>query len=158
MIFRNITWPMEHVTVKEQRSSKKKHGLGTPKSKGDLCAVFGSKNDRWSLEKYVLNFTLIFRNLPWVPETFLARFPVSVKSLSYGRRCVGLRPTPKIPTAREKNLWYPAYQEPGSHYNRQRNHRKVTFLHQKLFWASQNKSNQSNEFIQHGFGVGEKVS
>lgn len=100
---------MKHVTVKEQRSSKKKHGLGTPKSKGDLCAVFGSKNDRWSLEKYVLNFTLIFRN-------------------------------------------------PGSHYNRQRNHRKVTFLHQKLFWASQNKSNQSNEFIQHGFGVGEKVS
>ena len=45
--------------------------------------------------------------LPWVPETFLARFPVSVKSLkwpaspilasAYGRRCVGLRPTPKIP-------------------------------------------------------------
>ena len=24
------------------------------------------------------------------------------------RRCVGLRPTPKIPAAREKNLWYPA--------------------------------------------------
>ena len=54
---------MEHVTFKEQRSSKKKHGLGTPKGKGDLCAVFGSKNDRWSLEQYVLNFTLIFRNL-----------------------------------------------------------------------------------------------
>ena len=100
---------MEHVTVKEQRSSKKKHGLGTPNSKGDLCAVFGSKNDRWSLEKYVLNFTLIFR-------------------------------------------------DPGSHCNLQRNHRKVTFLLQKLFWASQNKSNQSNEFIQHGFGMGEKVS
>ena len=31
--------------------------------------------------------------LPWVPETFQARFP---------------RPTPKIPAAREKNqLWYP---------------------------------------------------
>ena len=54
---------MEHVTVKEQRSSIKKHGLGNPKSKGDLCTVFGSKNDRWSLEKYVLNVTLIFRNL-----------------------------------------------------------------------------------------------
>ena len=27
----------------------------------------------------------------------------------YGRRCVGLRPTPKIPAAREKNLWYPGY-------------------------------------------------
>ena len=24
-------------------------------------------------------------------------------------RGVGLRPTPKIPTAREKNLWYPGY-------------------------------------------------
>ena len=35
--------------------------------------------------------------LPWVPETFLALFPVSV------------RPTPKIPAAREKNLWYPGY-------------------------------------------------
>ena len=26
---------------------------------------------------------------------------------AYGRRCVGLRLTTKIPTAREKNLWYP---------------------------------------------------
>ena len=26
---------------------------------------------------------------------------------AYGRRCVGLRPTPKISSAREKNLWYP---------------------------------------------------
>ena len=26
---------------------------------------------------------------------------------AYGRRCVGLRPTPKIPAVREKNLWYP---------------------------------------------------
>ena len=64
--------------------------------------------------------------LPWLPETFLEQFPVSVKSLwwparkvflatsllvasAYGRRCVGLRPTPKIPAAREKNLWYPGY-------------------------------------------------
>ena len=30
---------------------------------------------------------------------------------AYGRRCVGLRPTPKIPAAREKNLWYPGYFE-----------------------------------------------
>ena len=28
---------------------------------------------------------------------------------AYGRRCVGLRPTPKIPAAREKNLWHPGY-------------------------------------------------
>ena len=48
--------------------------------------------------------------VPWVPETFLARFPVSVKSLAasaYGRICIGLQPTPKIPATREKNVWYP---------------------------------------------------
>ena len=44
-------------------------------------------------------------NVPWVPETVLARFPVSVKASAYGRRCVGLRPTPKIPRRkREKPL------------------------------------------------------
>ena len=26
---------------------------------------------------------------------------------AYGSRCVGLRPAPKIPAAREKNYWYP---------------------------------------------------
>ena len=57
-------------------------------------------------------------SIPWVPETFLARFPVlsslflaasPLVALAYGRRCVGLRPTPKIPAAREKNLWSPGY-------------------------------------------------
>ena len=28
---------------------------------------------------------------------------------AHGRRCVGLRPTPKIPAVREKSLWYPGY-------------------------------------------------
>ena len=28
---------------------------------------------------------------------------------AYGRRCVGLQPTPEIPAAREKNLWYPGW-------------------------------------------------
>jgi len=36
---------------------------------------------------------------------FLAASPLVASA--YGRRCVGLRPTPKIPAAREKNLWYP---------------------------------------------------
>ena len=48
---------------------------------------------------------------PWVPGTFLARFPVSASLLvasAYGRSCV-FRPTPKIPAALEKNLWYPGY-------------------------------------------------
>ena len=51
----------------------------------------------------------------WVPETFLAPFPVSASPLvalaygdRYGQRC-DFRPTPKIPTAREKDLWYPGY-------------------------------------------------
>ena len=50
----------------------------------------------------------IFHALPWVPETFLARFPVFSVASAYGRRCVSLRSTPKIPTTREKNLWYPS--------------------------------------------------
>ena len=29
------------------------------------------------------------------------------KPSPHGRRCVGLRPTPKISATREKNLWYP---------------------------------------------------
>ena len=48
---------------------------------------------------------------PWVPGTFLARFPVSAPPLmasADGQRCV-FRPTPKIPAAREKDLWYPGY-------------------------------------------------
>lgn len=76
---------MEHVTVKEQRSSKKRHGLGTPKSKGDLCAVFRSKNDRWFLEKYVLfNVTLIFRNLAVIAtfKEITERLPSFFKSFS----------------------------------------------------------------------------
>ena len=44
-------------------------------------------------------------HITWVPETFLARLPLV--ALAYSRSCVGLRPTPKIPAAREKNLWYP---------------------------------------------------
>ena len=48
---------------------------------------------------------------PWVPETFLARFPVSALLLvasAYDRRCV-FRLTPHILAAHEKNLWYPGY-------------------------------------------------
>ena len=41
------------------------------------------------------------------PEVSLAASPLVAPA--YGRRCVGLRPTPKIPAPREKNLWYPAY-------------------------------------------------
>lgn len=38
--------------------------------------------------------------LPWVPETFLARFPVSMAP-AFGRRR-------SFPTHARKNLWYPA--------------------------------------------------
>ena len=61
-----------------------------------------------------------------MPETFLAQFSASVKSLqwparkvfvaasplvasAYGRSCVGLQPTPKILAASEENLWYKGY-------------------------------------------------
>ena len=59
------------------------------------------------------------QNVPWVPETFSSAdsgfCQVFIVTLSasplvasaYGRRCVGLQPTPKIPAAGEKNLWYP---------------------------------------------------
>ena len=73
-----------------------------------------SRNRKRALRKSVL-FSM---PVPWVPETFLARFPVSVKSFSRLRRS-WLRPTaedvsafgqtPKTPAAREKNLWYPGY-------------------------------------------------
>ena len=43
--------------------------------------------------------------------TCASRWPTFVlfflAASAYGRRCVGLRPTPKIPAVREKNLWYP---------------------------------------------------
>ena len=73
-----------------------------------------------SLEKELKNVSktrLVFANamtlaslVPWVPETFLARFSrFFLAASAYGRRCVGLWPTTKIPAAREKNLWYPGY-------------------------------------------------
>ena len=44
-------------------------------------------------------------------SVFLAASPLVASA--YGRRFVGLRPTPKIPAAREKNLWYPGYKNRG---------------------------------------------
>ena len=41
------------------------------------------------------------------PEVSLAASQLVAPA--YGRRCVGLRPTPKIPAPSENNLWYPAY-------------------------------------------------
>ena len=61
---------------------------------------------------YFLSWTLC----PWQvqPCTLGARdFSSAVSGFcqvvasAYGRRRVGLRPTPKIPATREKNLWYP---------------------------------------------------
>ena len=50
-------------------------------------------------------------NVPWVPETLLARFPVSVKASAYGRRCVALRPTPKIPRRKREKPLVPRVRE-----------------------------------------------
>ena len=51
-------------------------------------------------------------NTRLLPHVFLAASPLVVSA--YGRRRVGLRPTPKIPASREKNLWYPGYLRVGS--------------------------------------------
>ena len=42
-------------------------------------------------------------------QVFIVKKSVFLAASAYGRRRVGLRPTPKIPAAREKNLWYPGY-------------------------------------------------
>ena len=58
-------------------------------------------------------------HITWVPETstetFQARLPLVASA--YDRSFVGLRPTPKIPAAREKNLWYPGYRTQFSQMN-----------------------------------------
>ena len=60
-----------------------------------------------------LGMVMYANEVPWVPETFLAR----VRFLSIRRSWLrpteedvsALRPTPKTPAARERNLWYPGY-------------------------------------------------
>ena len=56
--------------------------------------------------------TLSWESIPWVPEAFHARFPVSVSGFAV--RVFGQRPKTCRPAAdeaprraREKNLWYP---------------------------------------------------
>ena len=100
----------------EWNNSKKRlfilwqEGSSTLKFWGWIQRPSGSRKSARSWSRFV----------PWVPETFLARFPVSVTfgivtrasplvASAYGRRCVGLQPTPEIPAAREKNLWYPGW-------------------------------------------------
>ena len=78
------------------------------------------REDPLAREKVLKNVSktrLVFTNanalasmVPWVPETFLARFSgFFLAPSACGRRCVGLRPTTKVPAARDKNLWYPGY-------------------------------------------------
>ena len=43
------------------------------------------------------------------PLVSLAFWSPWLQASAYDRRCVSLRLTPKIPVAREKNLWYPGY-------------------------------------------------
>ena len=46
--------------------------------------------------------------IPWVPKTFHARFPAStLVTLAFDRKFVGLWPTPKHPSAREKKSLVP---------------------------------------------------
>ena len=58
----------------------------------------------WIKYRFTIFLHAIISRLPWVSETFLARFLVAS---AVGRSCVVLRPTPKIPTAREKKPLVP---------------------------------------------------
>ena len=91
-----------------------------------MLMVYGLNAEKMNCER-IFNLFCLYGNvvkvnttsiLPWVLETFLARFPVSVKSLKGPARKgfsrgFGLRPTPKIPAVREKSLWYPGYLNPN---------------------------------------------
>ena len=46
-------------------------------------------------------------------QVFIVTRASPLVASAYGRRRVGLRPTPKLPAAREKNPWYPGYRGTG---------------------------------------------
>ena len=57
-----------------------------------------------------LNYIELYWELPWVPETFLARFPVSVKSLWWpALRRSWLRPTAEDVSAFGQHRKFPPY-------------------------------------------------
>ena len=56
---------------------------------------------------YRYKYTLGARAFSSAVSGFCQVFIVTRAASAYGRRCVSLRPTPRIPAAREKNLWYP---------------------------------------------------
>ena len=56
-----------------------------------------------------MRHTLGARDFSSAVSGFCQVFIVTRATSAYGRRRVGLRPTPKLPAAREKNLWYPGY-------------------------------------------------
>ena len=59
----------------------------------------------------VIKITLGARDFSSAVSGFCQVFLVTC---AYGQRCVGLRPTPKIPAVRGKNLWYPGMIMMGS--------------------------------------------
>ena len=97
---------------------------------GCVLMVYGLNAEKMNCER-IFNLFCLYGNvvkvnttsiLPWVPETFLARFrflsslysdPLEKFFLATSAYCVGLRPAPKIPAVREKSLWYPGYLNPN---------------------------------------------
>ena len=92
---------LPHVNATSLSPPRSQYQLNWTNDIGDINCLCN-----WIKYRFTIFLHAIITRLPWVPETFLARFLVAS---AVGRSCVVLRPTPKIPTAREKNLWYPGY-------------------------------------------------
>ena len=63
-------------------------------------------SQREERKRGVLGITLGARDFSSAVSGFCQVFIVT-RAKSFAARGFGLRPTPKIPAAREKNLWYP---------------------------------------------------
>ena len=89
---------LPHVNASSLSPPRSQYQLNWTNDIGDINCLCN-----WIKYRFTIFLHAIITRLPLVPETFLARFLVA------SAHCVVLRPTPKIPTAREKNLWYPGY-------------------------------------------------
>ena len=86
---------LPHVNATSLSPPRSQYPLNWTNDIGDINCLCN-----WIKYRFTIFLHAIITRLPWVPETFLARFLLA---------SVVLQPKPKIPTAREKNLWYPGY-------------------------------------------------
>ena len=92
---------LPHVNASSLSPPRSQYQLNWTNDIGDINCLCN-----WIKYRFTIFLHAIITRLPWVPETFLARFLVAS---AVGQSCVVLRPTPKIPTVRGKNFWYPGY-------------------------------------------------